>query len=130
MADSEPGKNYSLTFEHRPEYLYAYVSGEHDNYAISRAYWQEIADHIKSTEYDSVLVDEDLEEPASVTDVFQLVSEFQQMGFGGIRIAFFDRKIEHHELNSFGELVASNRGMIGRAFNDIKLAEEWLLNAT
>ena len=127
MAQTEPGKNYSLRFEHRPEYLYAYVSGEHDNYEISRQYWQEIADHIKSTDYNRVLVDEDIEESASVTDVFQLVSEFQQMGFGGIRIAFFDRKIEHHELNSFGELVASNRGMIGRAFNDVDVAEKWLV---
>ena len=49
------------------------------------------------------------------------------MGFGGIRIAFYDRKIEHHELNEFGALVASNRGIDAKVFNDLKLAKEWVV---
>ena len=128
MGHADPANDYSLSFEHRPDYLYAYVTGVKDNYDISRRYWQEIADHLRTTGYKSVLVDEDITEPASVIDVFQLVSEFPAMGFTGIRIAFYDRKIEHHELNSFGELVASNRGMNGRVFNDIDSAEKWIVS--
>lgn len=125
MPPSDHVMQYSLTFERRPKYLYAYVAGEKDNYDISKAYWQEIADCLEETGYDRVLIDEDIEEAASVTDVFQLMSELPAMGYTGVRIAFYDRKIEHSDLNAFGELVASNRGLNGRVFNDIKLAEEW-----
>lgn len=126
MANLDSAKDYTLTLEHRPDYLYACVTGDKDSYDISKRYWQEISDHLARTDYTSLLVDEDIAQPASVVDVFQLVSEFHEMGFTGVRIAFFDRRIEHHELNSFGELVGGNRGMDGRAFNDFDLAHEWL----
>jgi hypothetical protein len=35
----------------------------------------------------------------------------------GIAIAFVDRHADQAELNSFGELVAQNRGVSGRYFN-------------
>lgn len=126
MAEAGSEKLYSLTFEHRPQYLYAYVVGEKDNYEISRQFWQEIADHLKQTDYDRVLIEENIEESASLMDVFRLVSEIVSMGFSGIRVAFHDRKIEHNELNEFGALVASNRGLNARVFNDGELAERWI----
>ena len=124
QADQE--KFYSLTFEHRPNYLYAYVDGVKDSYEISRRYWQEIADHLKTTDYVKVLVDENIVEAASVIDVFQLVSEFPEMGFRGVQIAFHDRQTEHHEVSEFGELVASNRGLNARVFSNLELAEKWI----
>lgn len=127
MTQADLVKDYSLVFEHRPQYLYASVAGERDSYEISRRYWQEIADHIKTTDYERLLIDEDIEEEASVIDVFELVSQLAGMGFVGIRIAFYDRKIDHHDVNSFGELVASNRGLNGKVFNDFDKAEKWLL---
>lgn len=126
MPAHDPEKPYTLTFDHRPEYLYAAVCGDKDSYAISKQYWMEIAAHLKETDYRRLLIDEDIEQAASVTDVFQLVSELPGMGFTGIRVAFCDRKIEHKDLNDFGELVGSNRGLNGRVFNDVKLAEEWI----
>ncbi len=50
------------------------------------------------------------------------------MGFGRTRIAFMDRYLEQNDLNEFGELVAVNRGVNTKIFNDLKTAEEWLLN--
>jgi len=44
-----------------------------------------------------------------------------------VRVAFFDRYAEQNQLNEFGELVAVNRGITGKIFNDIQTAEEWLL---
>ncbi len=126
MSQADKQKLYTLKFEHRPKYLYVFVEGEKDNYEISRAYWQEIADYLKKTEFERVLVDENILEPSSVIDVFQLVSDFPKMGFSGIQIAFHDRQISHQELSEFGELVASNRGLNARVFNDPKLAEDWI----
>lgn len=60
-------------------------------------------------------------------EMYQLASEIPQLVFFGIRIAFVDRFIEQQDSNEFGELVAVNRGLYGKIFNDFKVAEKWLL---
>jgi hypothetical protein len=124
----EIGKLYRLEFERRAGYLYAHVEGEHDSYAISKAYWQEVADECDRSGCDAVLIDENIKEAASIADVFQLCSEIPSMGFLGVRVAFVDRYLDHNEVNEFGELVALNRGIDGKLFNDIDEAEKWLLD--
>lgn len=126
----EAAKPFQIAFEHRPQYLYVYVSGEHDSYEISRQYWLEVAAECSKTGYKKVLIDEDIKEIVSVSEMFQLASEIPQMGFQGVRVAFFDRFAEHEDLNQFGELVATNRGLLVRVFNNFEEAENWLLGKT
>ena len=75
-----------------------------------------------------VLIDENIEQGAPMADVFRLATELPRMGFGPTRIAFVDRFLDHSEINEFAELVAVNRGLNGKIFNDQELALEWLLN--
>lgn len=126
----EPTKLYQITFEHRPQYLYVYVTGEHDSYEISRQYWLEVAEECSKTECKKVLIDEDIKELVSMSEVYQLASEVPKMGFQGVPVAFFDRFAEHDELNQFGGLVAANRGLLVRVFNNFEEAENWLLDRT
>ena len=126
----ESPKLYQITFEHRPQYLYVYVTGEHDSYEISRQYWLEVAGECARTGYKKVLIDEDIKELVSLSEVYQLASELPLMDFQGVRVAFFDRFAEHDELNQFGELVATNRGLLCKVFNDFEAAENWLVNRT
>ncbi len=126
-SQSPAEKPYQLTVEQRPQYLYIYVTGENDNYEISRRYWLEVAEHCRRTNSKKILIDEDIKEDASLADVYQLASELPQMGFFGVRIAFFDRYAAHQDLNEFGELVAINRGLYGKIFNNFDEAETWLL---
>ena|SRR5687768_2787405 len=122
-------KPYDIRFEHRSEYLYAYVSGDQDSVEISTRYWNEIAAECRKNNYKKVLVEEDIPEAvASVFELYQFAAELPKFGFAGIYIAFVDRYIEQNELNEFVELVASNRGLMGRVFNDVTEAEKWLLS--
>lgn len=118
-------KPYNLTFETRDGYLYAYVEGEEDSYDISRAFWLEIAEESKRLGIPDVLVDENIVANASMAEVFQLAAEIPAMGFG--RVAFVDRYLSQNDVNAFGELVANNRGMNGKVFNDLTSAEAWLV---
>ena len=127
IPKSDSPESYNISFEYRPEYLYVYVSGEHDSYAISRQYWQQISDECAVNKIKRVLIEEDIPEMVSMGEMFQLASEIPEMGFFGIRIAFVDRYIEQQDLNHFGELVAVNRGLHGKIFNDVTEAEKWLL---
>lgn len=127
MDTNESEKPYRLTFEHRPSYLYAYVQGEEDSYEISAMYWREIADECRANKCTKVLIVEDIVASGTMADAYQLSSELPQMGYIGIKVAFVDKYVEQEDLNQFGELVAINRGINGKIFNDIKAAEKWLL---
>lgn len=124
-SDSKP---YQITFEQRPQYLYVYVTGKHDSYEISRAYWLEVAEHCRNISCNKILIEEDIPEAVSLAEMYQLATELPQMGFLGVRVAFYDRYAGQHDLNEFGELVANNRGLYGKIFNDINEAETWLLS--
>lgn len=127
IIENTSSKPYQISFDHRPDYLYAYISGERDSYQISRLFWREIADECNKLGYKKVLIDEDIKEVVSISEVFQLATELPLMGFRGVCVAFYDRYAAHHELNEFGGLVATNRGLFGRVFNDYAEAETWLL---
>jgi hypothetical protein len=126
--DTSPIELFSLTFDERPGYLYAYVAGEHDSYEISKQYWRAINDECTRIGAARVLIEENIVENATMADAFQLMSELPRMGFGRLQIAFVDRYIEQNDLNKFGELVAVNRGMNARIFSDVVEAEQWLLS--
>ena len=124
-ASSKP---YALVFEYRPEYLYAFVTGEKDSYEISKRYWQEIADECKKAGFKKVLIEEDIAENVSMSDMYQFCAEIPQLGFFGVRVAFVDRKQDQQQLNQFGETVATNRGLLSRVFNNFQDGEKWLLS--
>jgi hypothetical protein len=119
---------YELSFEYRRQYLYAFVTGEKDSYEISRQYWTEIAEECKKIGIKKVLVEEDIKENVSMSEMYRIASELPELGFFGIRLAFVDRQIEQHQLNQFGETVATNRGLFSRVFNNFEEAEKWLLS--
>jgi len=124
----EACKPYRLSFEQRPQYLYAYVTGEEDSYEISKQYWREIADECKKLGVKKVLIEEDIAENVSMSDMYQFASEIPQLGFFGIRVAFVDRQEQQQQLNQFGETVATNRGLFSRVFSNADEAEKWLLS--
>ncbi|MCU1289636.1 MAG: hypothetical protein JWN60_1865 [Acidobacteria bacterium] len=126
--ESLKAKNYHITFEQRPQYLYVYVTGKHDSLEISRQYWLEVAANCQKLNCKKVLIEEDIPIAISMGDMYQLGTDISQMGFRGVRIAFYDRYAEQNELNEFGELVTVNRGLYGKIFNDVNEAETWLLS--
>lgn len=123
----EPGDLYNIEFEHRPKYLYALVSGKDDSLEITRSYWQKMLDECRTHGFNKLLVEENLEGSLSMHEVYEFASEYLQMGFHNILIAFVDRHPEQRQLNRFGELVATNRGGRIRVFDSVSDAKQWLL---
>lgn len=124
-SSNEP-KPYQIKFERRPDYLYAYVGGEHDSVSISLGFWREIAGECRKTQAAKILIEEDIEESVSMVEGYQIAAEIPKMGFTNTLIAFVDRFLEQQDLNEFGELVATNRGLRAKVFNNIPDAEKWL----
>jgi hypothetical protein len=123
----DPVHGYTLTFELRPHYFYALVEGEHDSYEVSRSFWLKVAEHCVKIGAERVMIHENIAEKVSFAEVFQLASEIPSMGFGRAKVAFVDQHLDQQDVNTFGELVAQNRGLNGRVFTDVASAERWLV---
>ena len=95
---------------------------------ISLAFWTEIASEYRKTKYKKILIEEDIKENISMPEMYRFTSEIPALGFFGIRVAFVDRHEDQHQLNQFGETVATNRGLLSRVFSDSNEAEKWLLS--
>jgi hypothetical protein len=129
-SNTDNKKPYNLIFEQRERYLYAAVDGDEDTVEISAQYWQEVADKCKELGTKRVLIVEDLPGGGvtSMMDVYELATALPQMGFLGIRVAFVDAHLDQQSVNEFGELVATNRGLYGKIFNNFADGEHWILN--
>ncbi|RMG03578.1 MAG: hypothetical protein D6735_08230, partial [Acidobacteria bacterium] len=74
-----------------------------------------------------VLVEENIKNNVSESDMYEIIPVFTEL-FESVIIAFYDHQMNHYDLNKFGETLVLNRGVIGRVFNDIEKAKQWLLS--
>ena len=123
-----PEKTYKITFEHRPEYLYAFVTAERETHEMSEAIWEEILKECSQDKCGKILLEQDIPE-IDITYfekyecVNKLIPELMR-----IDVAFADKYVEQLELNKFTELVATNRGLTVKVFINFEEAEKWLLS--
>jgi hypothetical protein len=120
--------HYTIQFENRPDYLYAFVKGDKDSLSVSIGYWLEIAGEVRKTKSKKLLVVEDLEElainPVEMHKLGEFLSRFK---FIKIKVAFVDLQIAQNPQNRFIATVSENRGRSVKIFDNVKEAEEWLL---
>lgn len=128
MTEIVPTGPCRITFETRVGYLYVYVEGPEDSYAVSRYLWTEVAAECRRTGMTSVLVVENLGSPSSVNETYRVTTELGSIGMTGIKIAFVDLIETQDVINEFGELVANNRGLNAKIFRSVEEAEAWLLD--
>jgi len=126
LSPAELQKEYIVTFEDRPGYLYAHIKGEKKDLSVARMYWTQIAEKALSANHERVMVVEDFAETISIAEVHQLVSELSELPIHDIRVAFVDPHVQHKSLNEFGILVGENRGLTLQSFDTPDQAEDWL----
>lgn len=126
MMLSSGGKSAQIRFEDHQDFLYAFISGEHDSLDLSLECWRRIIDECHNRDYMKLLIEESFPNQLSVTEVFALTTAIAKMPIARLKIAFVDQQSGQEELNLFGETVAVNRGVYGRVFKDLEAARDWL----
>jgi hypothetical protein len=118
---------YELTFDQRPTYLHATVTGANSRENVER-YFQDVVRECAARGCLRVLIEERLEGPRLKTlDVFEIVSEGSKRPRGMMEaIAYVDVNAEG-DLMQFAGTVASNRGLPVAVFPTVAEAQTWLL---
>ena len=125
MTEDKP---YEIKFDYREKYLFALVSGEKDALETSLMFWQDIIRECNEKNYKKILITEEFKNNISAIELFILGEKLTEMVSRSTSVAFVDKELQHLEMNKFTETVAINRGGRGRAFSDVKEAENWLLD--
>lgn len=120
-------KSYTLTFEERPQYLYARVAARAIDRENATAYLTEVAQRVSKSGMSKLLLYRDI--PAMLDDaaLFHVTQEFLQM-IRGVKAAFVNPHIQNTSSMEFAMTVGKNRGGNYQAFSDISDAEAWLLS--
>ena len=118
-------QTYTLTFEHRPHYLFVIVDGEEDTVAISLAYWAEIAAECRRHHVSRLLVFEKLKAKSNNQDAELVIAELPKI-LGEIRIAFVDIH-ESVDVLVHAEIEARKAGLVSHVFGSLEAARQWLL---
>lgn len=120
------GKGFDLRLENRGDHLRAQVDGLHDDFEISLAYWTEIAKACRERGTRRLLVVENILEAGDPLMLEALVEAIVALGFRDIRVAFVDLMQSHLAAMEYGEILARERGIVGRVFGDEGEAAKWL----
>ena len=118
---------YQLTFDQKPGYLHATVTGSNSRENVMR-YMEEIGRECAERGCARVLIEERLEGPRlGTTDVFRIAAEGSRRARGALEsIAYVDVHAEGRSME-FAETVAVNRGLPVAVFRTVGDAERWLL---
>ena len=71
---SNSKRGAQIKFEEHQDYLYAFISGEHDSLAISLDCWRRVIDECHHREYVKLLVEEAFPNQLSVTEIYTLTA--------------------------------------------------------
>ncbi len=109
--------------------LHVYLEGNEDGAEIEKRVLVEVFDQCRSLGLSRVLVEKNLRVQMSAAESFELGKFAADQAPDGLRMALYDRVSDHFDVNSFGVLVANNRGLDAKAFSDIDEAKRWLSEA-
>jgi hypothetical protein len=118
-------KPYEIDLQDRGDYLYAHVSGEKLNAAISASYWNEIAETCFELGRNKILIEKEFKDSVSAAEMLEMSSYLGQL-LATRRIAFVDR-FGHEDINELGKKLARNRDVMLQIFHNTREAEQWLL---
>lgn len=120
---------YQLTFNHKPHYLHAKVTGDNSVDTVKQ-YLEEILQTCIKNNCRYVLIEEQLDGPRLDTlEVFEVASEKSEQSMGCFKaIAYVDVNANNTDMMRFAETVAVNRGLPARVFSTVPDAEQWLQN--
>jgi hypothetical protein len=119
--------NYSIDFDVRSDYLYAYVEGDVRSAEARVASWKTMITRTRSEGKRKLLAVRDSPGTNSIMEGSLAGFQLIEWGVADLKIAFVDLNPDNRESNEFCELIAANRATAYRIFENEPAALRWLL---
>ncbi|MFT3745213.1 MAG: hypothetical protein QM785_13080 [Pyrinomonadaceae bacterium] len=119
-------REYELTLERRPEYVYACVKAASISLAIIVSFLSEAVEFCNEQGLERILLVRDIPAMLSDTDIYFAGIEFSKT-VGTIKLALVNPFSNYAAPLDFVETVTSNRGAQMKVFSDAAEAAAWLL---
>jgi hypothetical protein len=123
---NDPAKPYELTFENRPDYLYAKIKSETITREIALRYLREVAARCTEVQCRRLLLERDIPVMLAGGDLFFTTNDFLNM-IKNVRVAFVNPHATIESQMEFAILVGTNRGARFSLHPTVDEAETWLL---
>ena len=117
---------YELTFDKRPNYLYAVIKADSIDRHTALRYLQELADKCTEVNAERVMLERRIPATMSDADTYLIIQDITRL-IGPRRMAVVNPYDSNSEAMAFGNLVGANRGLPYRVFDSSDDAEAWLL---
>lgn len=117
---------YELTFDKRPNYLYALIKADSIDRETALRYLQELADKCTELNAERVMLERRIPVMMSDADNYLIIQDIIKI-IGPRRMAVVNPYDSNDEAMAFGNLVGANRGLPYRVFDSTDDAEAWLL---
>lgn len=124
---SEPSELYELTFDERPDYLYACVKADKMTREIALSYLSKIADECTRLRCKRLVIERDVPVMLADSDLFFTTSDFTKM-IKGVRVAFVNPHSNIDDHMEFAMIIGTNRGARFSLHSTVKEAEVRLLD--
>jgi hypothetical protein len=120
-----PEKEYTLTYENRPGYLYAAIRGKKDSLKTTLGAMAELSAECSKRKAAKILIEHDVPGRLTIAEMFKIGERIPEL-FHGIIVAVVVPQPTEPDHPAFSEMVALNRGATGRLCKTVAEAHEWL----
>lgn len=125
MNDAE--RPYELTFEERPQYLYAVVKAEVIDRQSALSYLREVSAKCREMDYENLILKRDIPVMLGDSDLFFTTNDFLEM-MRGIRVAFVNPHLTLEDEMRFAVMIGTNRGAMFTVHSSLAAAEQALFS--
>ena len=116
---------YELTFDSRPEYLYALIKCDRMDRNIALEYLTKVAEKVSELKQEKLMLVRDVPVMLPDSDLFFTTQYFLDR-IGRTKVAFVNPHAVIEEDMKFAIVIGTNRGANYELFREISEAEEWL----
>lgn len=121
-------KRYNISFESRPQYLFARITGHDLDKEIELDYLHDVVAMSHKLRYSRVMVEKEIPKTLPNDEILEIGDRFAAMDALDLMIAFVDPGPEDLSQSPFVALIGRNSGILAEAFTGEGAAELWLLH--
>ncbi len=122
-----PEKAYTISFDEKPEYLYAHVKCDSFSVEIAFDYLRDVFAECRELQYTKILIKREIPYILSPEENLTVAKKLAEMDIKELKIAIADPRLANREANKLSADASRGLGIRVRVYSTVPEARRWLL---